>query len=654
MSLSQIDHIRIHPGIGIARVGNSPEQSFIGPEAPGIVSDPGGSGGQGPDGGTYKDSQQRMKRQAQRFRIYGYDKDGKVVAEIDGSNADVSSIEWKVHVRNMKAANYAFQGAYLFDPTKLRNPSIQPGIDPIQRDKLIIDPGVRTIATGATQPVSLVGKIFDKVGPNGDGTGLTLPGYLKFNPPQPSPPQDDVPVTYRSADVCLGELSLDDKQRLLFEPGYGISECLTTPAIDLSNPSETYNPPNGPDEAEDDPLVNQFSYFNVPGWYDDTCGGSIDATVKLSDGTVLSTLVNPGTPNESREPTRGAWVVVAPPKYAPWMYHVVSILDRVYETFPEADPTQGLPTVFYRDVYPILQMATNYAWVSAEAYGPQGTAHGPGQPGDLLSEQNMKAFTDPGPAGSAARQGIYNIMRHAEENFPPPPPTAAPPPRKAGTGPASRGNFMPKLWGTGGKPLQNEQLGNNLPNQYLSLTPAQLARMKDWAEGNFTVGTPIVPQPLDKLPLAEQPNAMDVAALQPTIGGGFHPGIEFPYLILYREFFAEAFRVAKDVEPGSVAAYMSCPWQGDFWSCNTAWWPVQRPDIVVEYDNEKMRTKEWFRGFSPVTGEPLSQDDGYNQMVSVWWQLGMVVSTSRTDQGETVFQEAERDPALDKPPTDKS
>ncbi|MDR6305979.1 hypothetical protein GGQ85_003707 [Nitrobacter vulgaris] len=41
----------------------------------------------------------------------------------------------------MKAANYAFQGAYLFDPDKLRNPSIQPGMKPIERDKLIIDPG---------------------------------------------------------------------------------------------------------------------------------------------------------------------------------------------------------------------------------------------------------------------------------------------------------------------------------------------------------------------------------------------------------------------------------------------------------------------------------------------------------------------------------
>ena len=110
---------------------------------------------------------------------------------------------------------------------------------------------------------------------------------------------------------------------------------------------------------------------------------------------------------------------------------------------------------------------------------------------------------------------------------------------------------MPKLWGSGGKPLQNQQLGNNLPNQYLSLTPWQLVRMQDWALGNFTAeGSKIIPVPLEELPLGEQPRAMDFAALQPTIGGGFHPGIEFPYLIYYEKFFAEAFRVAAEEKRG--------------------------------------------------------------------------------------------------------
>jgi hypothetical protein len=656
-TLTDIACIRVHPGIGIARLGNS-DCYFIGPESPGFVPDPGGHNGPGPEGGSYKDDQQCIKRQAQRFRIYAYNANNEVIQEINADTALVSDISWRVHVRNMKAANYAFQGAYLFDPNELRNPSIQPHADPIDRDQLIIDPGPRTISHSSPQPVKLTGGIFNNVGPYGDGTGLTLSRYLQFDCPQNPPDGQDVEVTYTGVnDIELGQLELDQRQCLVFIPGPGKSESVTTPKVVITNPSEHHNPPNGPDLCN--PLINQFSYFNVPGWYDDTCGGEIDATVTLSDGRVFSTRDNVSAGSDGdRNARRGAWVVVGPPKYSPYMYHVVSILDRVFEVFPDADPNAGKPTNFYRDVYPILERATNCAWVSAEAYGQQGTAHGPRQPGNLLSKPNLEKFTDSGAGGTAARRQIYNIMRHAEDNLPPTPPEPAKSPRPAGAGPRSRGNKMPKLWGTGGKPLQNQQLDHNLPNQYLSLTPWQLSRMKDWGEGNFAVGTWVKAQPLDALPVAEQPIAMDCAALEPTIGGGFHPGIEFPYLILYPEFFAEAFRVAANVEPGSVAAYMSSPWQGDFWSCNTAWWPVQRPDIVVEFDAQKnTSTKEWFRGYDPQDGQPLSSTDGYDQMVRVWWQLGMVLPVPQDDgsfekdDNEVIYKECERDPALneDKP-----
>jgi len=69
--------------------------------------------------------------------------------------------------------------------------------------------------------------------------------------------------------------------------------------------------------------------------------------------------------------------------------------------------------------------------------------------------------------------------------------------------------------------------------------------------------------------------------------------------------------------------------------------------------------KEWFRGYGP-DGEPWSSTDGYNQMVYAWSKLGMVLPEKDAttgflqDNGEIVFQEYERDPSLDKPPTDKS
>ncbi|MEX2497375.1 MAG: LodA/GoxA family CTQ-dependent oxidase [Wenzhouxiangellaceae bacterium] len=659
---SKISRIRIHPGIGLARLGNSDEH-FIGPEAPGCISDPGGENGPGPDGGSYRDEQMRLKRQAQRYRIYGYDADDNLVGEVNATMAGVEKIRWRVHVRNMKAANYAFQGAYLFDPSKYRNPGIQGDAkNPIDRDQLIIDPGPVTVDADVMQPVVMTGDCF---------TGIDegeLPGYLRYCNHDVPDPRQPVRVTYTPAmDIELGQLRLDDEQRLVFIPAPGKAECVTTPQVQLSNPSEFFDPPNGPDL--DDPLVNQFAYFNVPGWWDDTCGGEIDATVLLDDGTVLSTRDNVTSLDTEgvRNATNGAWVVTAPPKYAPYMVHVVSLLDRVYEAFPESDPNRGLTTNFYRDIYPIFERAVNYGWVSAEAAGVDPTtrnlAHGPKQAGNLLSATNLAAFADPGEASLPARKQIYGIMRHADKGrlsatLPPAPPEPAGDPVEGGV---SRGNLMPKLWGTGGKPLQNDQLGHNLPNQYLSLTDWQLARLDDWAKGDFEPGQLAKPVPLDELPLKSRPHALDAAALEPTIGGGFHPGIEFPYLICYPELFAEAFRVKEGTEPGSVAAYMSSPWHGDYWSCNVAWWPVQRPDIVFDYDQATgMRTyREWFRGYGPQ-GEPLSATDGYNQMVYAWPKLGMVLPHKDPDTGEfvndngsVVYQEYQRDPELNEPPKKK-
>lgn len=658
-----IKSIRIHPGMGIARLGNS-DEFFIGPEAPGVVVDPGGTNGPGPNGGTYRDSGARLKRQAQRYRVYAYDADDKVVAELTSDLDLVQSMHWRVHVRNMKAANYAFQGAYLFDPDKLRNPSIQPGMKPAERDKLIIDPGVHTISSGQAEPVVMKGDVF---------TGIekgSLPGELRFEGFTPKDPSKEVEVTYKAAkDIELGQLRLDSKDRLLFVPAPGKGECVTTPKVVLSNPSETMSPPNGPEDGQN-PLTNQFAYFNVPGWWDDTCGGEIDVTVTLKDGTVLSTRdnVKSAADEGTRNPRAGAWIVTAPPKFAPHMYHVVSILDRVYECFPEAYPHTGKKTNFYRDVYPIFAKAVNYGWVNAAAAGvtpeTRDIAHGPNQQGNLLNDEYMAAFTDPSEDSKPTRQWVYELMRHAPgkrgrlvDSLMPPPPER-PTSWKSDEFKRDEESFkMPRLWGSGGKPEQNEQLGLRLPDQFLSLTDWQLNHLKEWADGNFDVGDPPAPVALEALPLAEQPHALDSSALEPTIGGGFHPGIEFPYLIIYRENFAEAFRVNNSIEPGALSAFMSSPWQGDFWSCDVSWWPTQRPDIVFEYDkSNRTRTyKEWFRGYDE-DGEPLSSTDGYQQMAYAWPKLGMVLPVRNEDgsylkdNGQIVFGEQERDPALNRPP----
>jgi hypothetical protein len=86
-----IVHAAIFPGIGIARIGDSATEYYIGPEVVDPPSEP-------PD--YYRDSAGALKREAARFRIYGYNAAGEVVRELTGENAD---IKWTVHLANRKA-----------------------------------------------------------------------------------------------------------------------------------------------------------------------------------------------------------------------------------------------------------------------------------------------------------------------------------------------------------------------------------------------------------------------------------------------------------------------------------------------------------------------------------------------------------------------
>ena len=79
---------RIHPTIGVCRVGNSPTEFFIGPERPGQRPSPPGG---------FKDSECRIKRQAARFRIFAHDTDAPASEPIDVTDSFVQ-IRWTVQI----------------------------------------------------------------------------------------------------------------------------------------------------------------------------------------------------------------------------------------------------------------------------------------------------------------------------------------------------------------------------------------------------------------------------------------------------------------------------------------------------------------------------------------------------------------------------
>lgn len=167
----------IYPAIGVARVGNSPEGWFVGPEVPDPAPLPKGS---------YRDAGGALKRQAARFRIYGVNMKGEIVRELTGDDAG-AEVEWTVRLANTKAAWYGFQlaldipEAAAAPPTTLRNSGIA------DRRKLAIVPGPRSLSGRGAGPAA-----FD------DGAFMDKP-------------------------VALGEIRTDEAGRLIVLGGYGKS-----------------------------------------------------------------------------------------------------------------------------------------------------------------------------------------------------------------------------------------------------------------------------------------------------------------------------------------------------------------------------------------------------------------------------------------------
>ena len=213
--MGQITKIRIHPAIGIARLGNHPTAYFIGPEKPYFVTPPPPDGYKAEDEGTRK-----IKRDAARFRLYGYDENDQLVQEITAADAKIS---WTVHLANTKGSWRQFDA--LNPDAPLRNRVNTP---PNERHKLNIDPGPRTITSDGGTAKFDTGS-FTEWNNNGDSKTLE--------------------------NIYLGEIKTDTDGRLLVLGGYGKAR----------SPWNT-------------PLTGTF---NNDGWHDDISDGPVDATVTL-------------------------------------------------------------------------------------------------------------------------------------------------------------------------------------------------------------------------------------------------------------------------------------------------------------------------------------------------------------------------------------
>ncbi|MFB3149631.1 MAG: LodA/GoxA family CTQ-dependent oxidase [Alphaproteobacteria bacterium] len=450
--------VQIHPAIGVARLGNSPDEFFIGLEKPLEYPDPAGG---------FKDAQCRVKRQAARFHIFAYN-DDDTVEEITVDDAEIT---WTVHLANKKAIT--------------RNSG--------SAADLTIDPGPRTLV-GPSQMASF------------DNGQIDLPGAS-------------------AVTVPLGEVRTDSEGRLLVLGAFGTSASPTGAPIN--------------------------SFLDNDGWYDDISDGPVTATVKMNvSGDEIT--------------AEGAWVLVAPPKFAPQIDNVITLYDRIFQLGVEQGWLSGPATPSYtNDIWPILQRARDTQWVR-DVFG----AH---------------AWPDP-VYDQATAVMIFNKLKD----------------------PGGGGGNMPQL-------------------SRAALTPTQYGVMFKWAGDpdamppipqNFTQDWVEPPAP----PANITPEGLDHAALDACVGAAFYPGIEaggiaqVPILVPGNYVGAsDPMRIDHaSVGAGDMSEFMALPWQADFKACGTNWWPVPRPNDVIPQGGSG------YLGWARGVGSML-------EMVSKWHSLGFVV-----------------------------
>ena len=96
--------------------------------------------------------------------------------------------------------------------------------------------------------------------------------------------------------------------------------------------------------------IRDSSFINADGWYDDTCDGTVDATITIEGRAI---------------PVASAWVVTAPPNYAPQVKTERTMYDLLHDLYVQAAWLPAPATIsFADDVYPVLQRLTCLLYTS--------------------------------------------------------------------------------------------------------------------------------------------------------------------------------------------------------------------------------------------------------------------------------------------------
>ncbi len=307
--------------------------------------------------------------------------------------------------------------------------------------------------------------------------------------------------TYLGHAVPLGELRLDRDANLLILGGAGVSRTFENASI-------------GAD------------FYNNPGWHDDLSDGPVTATIRFADGTVVNA-----------EP---AWVIVAPPDFAPAVQGVVTLYDTVLQAALSANLTTIPAQPSFTDhILPLIKRARGLRWVHDDVTWPA-----------ISSNFTQLSDTSNTPQVTTRRKNAVTGVLRVETAFTHPDYT-----------------FRLRAW--------------------------QKDYLEKYRLGNFIAdfGTATPPDPAAATTLTR-------AALDGTVGEGFFPGIEAGIILTKTSIYRQPFEFRLDhtkVGAGDLTALMALPWQADFMKCASGWWPTQRPNRVPGAATPR---PDWDRGIT--------------------------------------------------------
>jgi len=630
---------QIHPAVGVARLGNSPDAFYLEPQTIGglpIECDAGGNpvmhDGQPVFVHKFKDDLGRIKRQGAQFSVYAHDSadPSDPGREISIDDHDIESIEWTVHLANKKGAWYendeltgdvmlaSATNANYYDKDSWHNWDVSAPDTRFPRRHWIIDPGPRKVSA----PGQKVAFARDNIPPS-----YTKGGFPKIDPDNPRAPYE--------IDT-LGDLLMDRSGRLVVLGGHG--RAGGTEAI--------------------------VTYTGQDTWFDDISDGPVTCTLKVrsrKDPIVLK-----------------AWALIGSPKYAPEIRNIVTLDDVMFDVgvrfmnlVPEMYRNGGFNPMYRanyeRDIQPIFDRIADYIWVA--------------------NVPSMVAFSAPrvnprdnSAANRANRETFFRYFRDSSGNEVSPPHNVL------------FYNSVPMMpVNSGSNSVTNENI-----DRFMGLTNTQYFLLGQWANGLFTTGDapPFPVHPRDAASVGNcvgHPMSPGIEVTWTTRNPILY---ESPYRIkhahdeaYYDEHGLSAegdetglwyqqhnlpapdYLVAQDgCEPGDLTKRMSSPWMSDFYQCAieyvafknaqnelslsgippaptyySNWWPPQLPvnvitGVVTAHEQEAAGLPAGFSVYYARGANNIAN------LVIAWKYMGFVVNENTSPEGKLYpyFVEAER------------